>query len=950
MLLVLLFSIPFIGICVLRPVLRRLALRNMIRRPRETTLVIFGSLLATALITGSAVIGDTLTASIRRSAFTQLGPIDEIAVASGFDSGKLVAEKLPAIAALDGVDGAMQFVVAGATVTSTDTERLTVPKAALVEIDFEIAKQFGGDPKATGIVGRTPKPGFAAIGEDVAARTRTKIGESIEVFAYGQNRRLKVDRILPRRGVAGFWTQRGQRSNNVFVAPGTVEALFAQGEVGVFAAPPSVILAVSNNGNVETGAARSDSVSAAMTKVLGGTGVGVTKVKSDLLTAADDNGKQLGQFYSLMGSFAIFAAILLLVNIFVMLAEERKSELGMLRAVGMRRSALVGAFATEGWLYALVSSAVGAFVGVLLGKGLMTIANRILNTGAEDFRLSLVFTYKLSSVQTGLSAGFMIALVTVVLTSIRNARFNIIHAIRDLNAITMRRPRKRSMYLGAVLAVLGLATFAAGVVGGDGYGIMLGPVMIALGVGPWLVRRFERDKTIVSLALFTLAWGIAGLSLALVRGADLQIPQFFLQGIVLVMSAVVVVSMKQGSIGRRASKILGNSLTVRIGLAYPLARRFRTGLLLAMFSIVIFVLVYISTFSAMFASQTDEFAANASGGYDLVVDSNPTNPISIEELRKLSGVTAAAALLPSQIEIHLADDDQPVLWLATGFDDAYAQFGGPKLKDRDDKYATDKAAYLAVANNPDLIIVNDFFGRRGPGPPATTYEVGDTVDISDPITNVRKKFTVAARSENDLLFNGGLWSIEAAREMAGARAIPWKSNVRTTDKDAAIRLRDEINREFLNRGADAKRIQTLVEETVAQQASFFSLMRVYLSLGLIVGLAGIGVVMVRAVRERRRQIGVLRALGFTDSSVRRAFIAETAFITIEATVLGVALGLVGAWSVTLSDQFGGIEFRVPFAVLGILIVGTVVAALLATASPARSASKIKPAVALRMTD
>ena len=950
MLPVLLFSIPFLGICLFRPVLRRLAIRNMIRRPRETTLVIFGSLLATALITGSAVIGDTLTASIRRSAFTQLGPIDEVAVASGFESGAAVLKKLPEIAALNDVDGALSLVVAGVTVTSTGAARLTVPKAALVEIDFDAAKQFGGDTKATGIVGGTPGLGFAAIGEDIADRTRTKVGDTIEVYAYGQNRKLKVDRILARKGVAGFWTQRGQRSYNVFVAPGTIRELFDAGEAGVAAAPPSVILAVSNDGNVETGADKTDGVAAAMNGVLDGTGVGVTKVKSDLLTAADENGKQLGQFYSLMGSFAIFAAILLLVNIFVMLAEERKSELGMLRAVGMRRSALIGAFATEGWLYALVSSVVGAFVGVLLGKGLMTIANRILNTGSEDFRLSLVFTYKLASVQSGLSAGFMIALTTVVLTSVRNARFNIIHAIRDLNATTMRATRKRSMWLGFALAFAGSVLFVASLVASDGYGIIVGPVLVALGIGPWLVRRFPRDKTIVFLATFTLVWGIAGLTLSLIRGADLQIPQFFLQGIVLVMSAVVLVSMNQGAIGRGASKRLGNSLTVRIGLAYPLARRFRTGLLLAMFSIVIFVLVYISTFSAMFASQTDEFAADASGGYDLVVDSNPTNPISVDELRKLQGVTDVASLSPSQIEIHLPDDPQPVRWFATAFDAKYGEYGGPKLKDRATKYPSDKAAYLAVAKDPTLIIVNDFFGRRGPGPPAATYGVGDTVDISDPITNVRKTFMVAARTENDLLFNGGLWSVEASRAMAGPRAIAWKAYVRTSDVASAIRLRDEINIKFLNRGADAKRIQTLVEETVAQQASFFSLMRVYLSLGLIVGLAGIGVVMVRAVRERRRQIGVLRALGFTDSSVRRAFIAEAAFITTEATVIGVVLGLVGAWSVTLSDQFGGIEFRVPYAVLAILIVGTVFAALLATASPAMSASKIKPAVALRMTD
>ena len=42
----------------------------------------------------------------------------------------------------------------------------------------------------------------------------------------------------------------------------------------------------------------------------------------------------------------------------------------------------------------------------------------------------------------------------------------------------------------------------------------------------------------------------------------------------------------------------------------------------------------------------------------------------------------------------------------------------------------------------------------------------------------------------------------------------------------------------------------------------FQLFQGYLAMGLIVGIAGTAVVMVRAVRERRRQIGTLRALGF----------------------------------------------------------------------------------------
>ena len=73
-----LLSLPFLYVLVRRPVLRRLALRNVARRPRETVLVILGSLLGTAIMTGSFVVGDTFTSSIRRGAYEQLGPIDEV--------------------------------------------------------------------------------------------------------------------------------------------------------------------------------------------------------------------------------------------------------------------------------------------------------------------------------------------------------------------------------------------------------------------------------------------------------------------------------------------------------------------------------------------------------------------------------------------------------------------------------------------------------------------------------------------------------------------------------------------------------------------------------------------------------------------------------------------------------------------------------------------------------
>src|SRR5688572_26774554 len=60
-----------------RPTFRRLALRNVLRRKNEALLVVAGSLLGTAIITSSFIVGDTLDASIRDTARTQLGPIDE---------------------------------------------------------------------------------------------------------------------------------------------------------------------------------------------------------------------------------------------------------------------------------------------------------------------------------------------------------------------------------------------------------------------------------------------------------------------------------------------------------------------------------------------------------------------------------------------------------------------------------------------------------------------------------------------------------------------------------------------------------------------------------------------------------------------------------------------------------------------------------------------------------
>ena len=90
-------------------------------------------------------------------------------------------------------------------------------------------------------------------------------------------------------------------------------------------------------------------------------------------------------------------------------------------------------------------------------------ASRAFSSGDEEFDLALRFNFEWSSVQQGFMLGFVIALVTVSVTSIWLSRFNIIQAIRDISEPARRRPRRRSLYAGFALAALGLVMTASGV-------------------------------------------------------------------------------------------------------------------------------------------------------------------------------------------------------------------------------------------------------------------------------------------------------------------------------------------------------------------------------------------------------------------------------------------------------------------------------------------------------
>jgi putative ABC transport system permease protein len=165
--------------------------------------------------------------------------------------------------------------------------------------------------------------------------------------------------------------------------------------------------------------------------------------------------------------------------------------------------------------------------------------------------------------------------------------------------------------------------------------------------------------------------------------------------------------------------------------------------------------------------------------------------------------------------------------------------------------------------------------------------------------------------------------------------------------DVAGRMQGKLVRN----GVEAQSFRSIIEQGQRLNLQFLQLMQGYLALGLVVGIAGLGVVMIRAVRERRREIGVLRALGFLAPMVRRAFVLESGFTAFEGIVVGSALALVTAAQLISNGDFGeGVLFQVPWADVVVLSSLSLVASLLATAWPAQQASRIPPAVALRVAE
>ncbi|MHB1261701.1 MAG: ABC transporter permease [Thermoplasmatota archaeon] len=756
------------------------------------------------------------------------------------------------------------------------------------------------------------------------------------------------------------------------------EMLERQGQVN--------LLKFSNPGGIEAGAGGTDdaverlnatleSIKADHPDVAAFQSLEVQPLKRTFIAVADEAGKTLTGLLVFAGSLSIITGLLLILNIFTMLAEERRSELGMARAVGLTRGDLVRLFTFEGSLYAVLAAALGAVLGLGLAYVMIEVLNAIISRVTSELSFPPIpFRPELSSLLIAFSVGALLTFLTILAASRRQAQLNVVRAIRRIEEPEKAGERSRGLLLGVPLVGLGLGAVVLGtldnaitraVAGNYAFSLQVfGSLVAVLGLAFALRADVPRRRLAPALAgllatYYTYTY-FAIQEYSNISEANVVGP---VRGVLLTL-CVVVLAVHWKAAAALLGRAMARSKRLRAvalpAMSYPLHRKFRTGMTLAMFSVVILSIGFFSIFGALFQTDPDR----QTGGYSIEARTTLSVPDLAEYDRGL--VPAGTLTAREHLVAYVTEDpkfitvsgDRPGTYGETrqnvfGYDPSFAASQRFRLLFRDANYTTDEDAYRAVAES------SGGQGGGGLGLVITSYQYSTNSRGQDLSHTVGETLTMHL-GEEELHFR--IIGIQEQYHHPGI-FLPKpivKGLFPTTEDLYLYRTADGIDAEDTARlleqnyrevGMDA---QASREEVLREQESFRQIlgaMKLFLGLGLVVGVLSLGIITSRSVLERRQEIGMLRALGFTGKQVRSIFFIEVSFTLLLGALIGLACAIVvtyGLWFSIIRDL--NYPYVVPWGEIAILLGVSYAVALLATAAPIRRSSKVAPAEALRYVD
>lgn len=1022
-----------IGSSAVNGLILHIGWRNMMRRPGHTLLLLCGLVCSTVLITASFGLSDSLSNSVQIQRKADLGNINETVTGTFSQSQashylQLIqqSQQAQAVAALQSIPqrASLYNTRTGFTLDHVDT--LAIPPT----FDQVFGPMTDSQGHATHIADL--QPGEIDISAGLAQHFDVQPGDRLTVTLSGQQFTLTAHAILSHDVMTTASDTFSLNLQQIIMPLAYYQQITHDTSLNTFAIKNATFdgdsrIQVVTNFLQQLFHVSSTSLlhtiisippSYKTTKVYSSTEL-VTFLSGEAFgTALGEEG--LVQFAELLPAFTgllVGAGLLLVALLFILLAAERRSELGMSRAIGMQRFHLVQALLTEGCGYGIIA----CLVGIPLGIGacmleLFTLSHVPLQ-GTFGTGASLSFYFWISwqhVVQSG-CIEMLTTFAVVLATAIWISRLNIVAAIRDLEEplvpmiplanilkalvgsyrdaegqlipeTSWHKIARRSDTVGILLRGLFLRgplclLLGAGLFLGEiwlqlqspngrfGWMTDLGIVLLIAGGGlliSWMLALCKVPTTLVSRLRFSLigaGWLVyelqpSGYFLSLFRpaGTHLEIntgrtPEIILSSVVLIVGTVLfimanadllVALLNQFTLRLRSLAPIG-----RTSLSYPLTFRGRTTATVSLLSLVVFLTILLLTINVGSIQQADTTAN--SGGFQLQMNNLPasteplfqSNPILHQDIAVAGSAQNVVGgyinvLIPGHASQKVFDD-------VSAMNDAFLDHTLLPVQAKAQGYSTDRQIWDAVKNHSDLAVWRYDTNIQGISPNIDGFQPFP-VEVTNK-AGLTQRFTVIG-----IVSPNSQWPFLYVSTRSASTLVDTNSPSRLLTYFLRLNAgvsEQKVSRDLLTAfGSEYKATlqQLTANANTATISGLTAFLESYLALGLLFGALSIGIITSRSVIERRQQIGMLRAIGFSRGLVLRSFLLEAGLVITLSLAGGTTLGLWTAYQITHTLYP---DFFVPFPQLALILLGSYLITFISSSLPARKAAHVLPAEALR---
>jgi putative ABC transport system permease protein len=571
-------------------------------------------------------------------------------------------------------------------------------------------------------------------------------------------------------------------------------------------------------------------------------------VRAEAMRAAQGT-TDFGEYFLYFSFFLVVSALLLAYLFFAVGLEQRTREVGLLATVGYTPSAIRATFVREG--------AVLAGLGAVLGTGAAVGYGALIMYGLRTWWVGAVGTTRLTlhvapqwlaiGALGALAAGLLAIWLGVRQMSRRSAR-SLLKGEGDAGG--SKDAPLRARLVAVAMLVLGMGLIAAAA-GGS-----LNPTAGFFGAGG--------------------AWLVAGLC-----GASAWLRR------------------------RRHSRPLTRGLTgmSQLGFRHTAVRPGRSVLSLALIAFACFVLVSVGAFRKEPAGSGDK--TSGTGGYTLMAEAvaplmhDPNTPDGRDGLGLERNDTAFAGASITRFRLRPGDETSCL----TLYRPTNPRIIAPEpafIGDARFAFAASMAATPEEQANPWTLLGRTFDdGAIAAVADQTTLMYVLHLGIGDDFA-----FTPEGQPPVRLRIVGALADSVLQSELVigepnFVRLFPKHEGYRVwmidTPPANAAGMTSHLEDRLSDYGLD-------VTETLTRWAAYHQVENTYLatfqalgSLGLLLGTVGLGAVLARNVLERRRDLGLLSAVGFTPGNVRGMVLSEGLALVAGGALLGAACAIVAVW-------------------------------------------------------